>query len=58
MKKQKLFAYPCEDSCDCLSFLESGTEMSFAYFCETVCGSGCPDCLWLDIPYSQEMMEK
>lgn len=52
-----LFPYPCEDSNDCLDFLESGEIMSFAEFCETKCGSGCPHCVYLDVPYSEEMKQ-
>lgn len=57
MAKKKLYPYPCEESGECIEFLESGTVMSFAEFCETKCGSGCPDCVWLDVPYTKEMYE-
>ena len=47
----KLFySYPCADSDDC-PFLESGKTMSFVEFCKRYC-ENCPDCVVLDIPYS------
>lgn len=55
MKDSKMFAYPCEFSSECPDFLEGAETMSFAEFCETVCGSGCPDCVFMDVPYTKEM---
>lgn len=56
--KKNLYVYPCEESNDCVEFLEGYQTMSFAEFCETVCGSGCPHCVYMDIPYTKEMLEK
>ena len=51
MEKQ-FYSYPCEESNDCLAFLENGKEMSFVEFCKKHCDH-CPDCVVLDIPYSE-----
>ncbi len=51
-KKENFFAYPCEQSGDCLEFLEGWQKMSFTNFCETYC-KNCKDCVLLDIPYSE-----
>lgn len=57
MAENVLFVYPCEESGECNEFLEGWETMSFAEFCESVCGS-CPYCVYLDIPYSEEMLKK
>lgn len=50
---KQFYAYPCEDAADCLEFLESSQTMSFKEFCQKHCAN-CPDCVELDIPYSEE----
>lgn len=52
----KLYPYPCEDECSL--FLEEFNNLSFAEFAEIHCGSGCPDCVWLDLPYDDVMFKK
>lgn len=49
----KLFPYACDELC--FEFSESSDTMSFAVSCETVCGSGCPYCVYKDVPYTEEM---
>lgn len=56
MEKQ-FYSYPCEESGDCLEFLESGRKMSFVEFCEKHC-ENCPDCVVLDIPYEEILENK
>ena len=50
----ELYCYPCEDSSDCLDFLE-GTEkgLSFVDFCKKYCAN-CPERVILDIPYEEQ----
>lgn len=52
----ELFAYPCEQSDDCLEFLESGAVMTFEEFCTKHCAK-CSDRIMLDIPYVKEEVE-
>ena len=51
-KEIKLYAYPCENSEDCLEFLESGEYQEFSDFCKTHCAK-CDECIYLDIPYNE-----
>ena len=51
---KKFYSYPCEDSSDCLDFLEGFSNgLSFVQFCKTHCAN-CPDCIELDIPYDDD----
>lgn len=54
---KEFYSYPCESAEDCLEFLEGDKKLSFVEFCEKHCAN-CPDCVVLDIPYTEDMYEK
>ena len=50
---KQFYSYPCESAEDCLEFLEGDKKLSFVEFCEKHCAN-CPDCVVLDIPYTED----
>lgn len=57
MELKEFYSYPCAERNDCIDFLEKGKTMSFVEFSKKYCDH-CPDCVVLDIPYSQVEKDK